>query len=359
MNNSRTSRHVLFWLCWILGFTFIQSFGQPVEAYLGWFSYYVITLPVFVGHTYLVVYVLIPRFLNRRLFYLFILFFIVAFYGFSVLELILSNEFIFRWYPTGSEIGTRYLEPRNVIISGLGNLYIVLVFLACRITRNWYLAENERNRLRQEQLRQGIDEKMTKVQPAMLLYAIEHIEKMVERSEKNVTSAIALTSELLHEVMTCHGEKQRPITKEIDLVRKLVSLVSLFREKEPEVEFFLSGDPGRLRLPPLVLFSFVGFLYRHLDHHDTLPEINIEASGFSRMVTIQILDNGAKGITESLESCMQSIRQLEDSFGTQVTITYETRHYGCSVFIRKKNPNEERLRQGKTFYQPADVVHRV
>ena len=52
ITGSRGYRHILFWVCWVMGFTFIQSFGQPVEIYFGWFSYYVITLPVFVGHTY-------------------------------------------------------------------------------------------------------------------------------------------------------------------------------------------------------------------------------------------------------------------------------------------------------------------
>ena len=97
---NRRGRHIIFWLCWILGFTFIKSFGQPYEVYFGWFSYYVVTLPIFISHTYLVAYVLIPRFFSRRLVPFFIIFFLGLFYGFSVLELILSNEIINRWYHT-------------------------------------------------------------------------------------------------------------------------------------------------------------------------------------------------------------------------------------------------------------------
>ena len=126
---NRSWRHIVFWLCWIFGFTFIKSFGQSYEVYFGWFSYYIVTLPIFVSHTYLVAYVLIPRFFSRKLMPIFITLFLGLFYGFSVLELLLSNEFIFRWYSTGSEISEDYLNPGNVIVSGLGNLYIVLVFL--------------------------------------------------------------------------------------------------------------------------------------------------------------------------------------------------------------------------------------
>ncbi|HER08509.1 MAG TPA: hypothetical protein ENO20_06320 [Bacteroides sp.] len=359
ITGSRTFRHITFWLCWVMGFTFIQSFGQPVEVYFGWFSYYVLTLPVFVGHTYLVVYVLMPRFLNRRLFPLFVVFFLLLFYGFSVLELVLSHEFIFRWYPTGSEVRTGYLAPGNVVISGLGNLYILLVFLACKITRNWYLADNKKKRLQQEQLQQRIEDTITRVQPAMLLYAMDHIERMLDHSPKNVTTAVALTSELLHEVMTCYGEKPRPIVREIGLVRKFVSLVSLFRDNEPEVEFFLSGDQDNLRLPPLILFSFLDIFFRRFDENHTLPEINIEASGFSRMVTIQVLDNGSRGFAESLESLMHSFSQLENSFENTISISCETSGYGGSVIITEKSTVEAGDLKGKAFDPLSAAVHRM
>ena len=119
MEQNRTIRHLLFWASWVFGFTFIKSFGRPFEVYLGWFSYYLLTLPIFIAHTYLVAYLLIPYFFNRRFMPVFIGLFLGLFYGFSVLELILSNEFIFKWYPTDTELLEDYLSPGGVIISGL------------------------------------------------------------------------------------------------------------------------------------------------------------------------------------------------------------------------------------------------
>ena len=141
LEQNRTWRHLMFWLCWVIGFTFVKSFGASSEIYLGWFSYYLLTLPIFVTHTYLVAYVLIPLFFNKKGIPVFIVLFLGLFYGFSVLELLLSNEFIFKWYQTGSDITDDYLRAGNVVASGLGNLYIVLVFLAARTVREWYNAE--------------------------------------------------------------------------------------------------------------------------------------------------------------------------------------------------------------------------
>lgn len=350
----RTWRHVFFWICWIVSFTFIKSFGETYEVYFGWFSYYVVTLPIFMAQTYLVAYLLIPMFLNKKYFLVFVLLFSGSFYGFSVLELIVSNEFIFKWYPTGSKIVENYLSPANVLVSGMGNLYIVLVFLAIRTVRDWYLADNKQKELQQIELQQQMEDAMTKVQPMMLLYAIDNIEKMVDRSYKEVTHAIALTSELLSEVMMYHEEQHHMFSREIELVRKLVSLVELFRKSKPEVEFFISGDPGDIILPPMILFSFVDLIFRKFGNEQVIPELNIEASGFSNLVTLQVLFDGLKGKELELEKCMMAVRQLESYYEGRVSISIETHSYGCSVIITKVHQDKE-----NTIHSSSGVVDMV
>ncbi len=333
----RSWRHLFFWVCWVLGFTFIKSFGQPYEIYFGWFSYYVVTLPIFILHTYLVAYFLIPRFFNKKLWPVFVTLFVVLFYGFSVGELLLSNEFIFVWYPTGSQVSEHYLDPGNVIRSGLGNLYIVLVFLASRTVRNWYMADKQQKELMQEELKQQMENTITKVQPMMLLYAIDQIDRMVKDKSPDVTRAIAQTSELLSELMMYHEEKNQWFSREIELVKKLINLVDLLKGSRPEVEFFISGDPGKIDLPPMILFSLVDQVFRQFEHEDILPELNIEASGFSNMITIQLLNSGKISQEKSQDECLFTLSQLESLYRGRVIISYKKHTYGCSVVIRSNS----------------------
>ncbi|MFO7934719.1 MAG: hypothetical protein R6U78_11625 [Bacteroidales bacterium] len=249
-----------------------------------------------------------------------------------------------------------YLAPRNVIISGLGNLYIVLVFLSAKIIRQWYLDNRKRKILQKEQLRQKIDETMVRVQPSMLLYAIDHIERMADKFSNQTSRAIALTSEILNEVMTCYGGRDQLINREIGLVQKLVLLVSIFREREPEIEFFVSGEPGRLRIPPLILFSFADIIFRGFDQDREIPEISIEASGFSNMITIQVLSSRSREQREQLEACMKSVKQLELIYGNHVSISYKTHGYGCSVVIKESDPAGELGFEGKSFNPVENVV---
>jgi hypothetical protein len=352
MEQYRSLRHLVFWLIWVVGFTFIKSFGEPMEVYLGWFSYYLITLPIFVSHTYLVAYLMVPYFLNRRLFPLFILLFLAFFYGFSVLELLLSNEFIYRWYPTGTSLLDHYLAPANVIRSGLGNLYIVLVFLAVRTIRQWYFASSRSKELQLAEIKHQMENAITRVQPPMLLYAIDHIDRMVTESSPDVTNAIALTSELLNEVMIYHKEKHKLFSKEIELVRKLVVLVSLIRGCKPDVEFFISGDPGQIRMPPMILFTMVDLIFRKFEEEPSLPELNIEASGYSDMITMEILFGGTKRYEETMQSCLSTMAQIEHFYNGEVSMKIESHNYGCSVILRHLD-----LLSVNTIYTRADAIN--
>ncbi len=352
LEQNRSVRHLVFWFIWVVGFTFIKSFGESMEVYMGWFSYYLITLPIFVAHTYLVAYLLVPYFLNKRLFPVFIILFLLLFYGFSVLELLLSNEFIYRWYQTGTELRENYLAPANVVMSGLGNLYIVLVFLAARTIKEWYYADTRSKELQHIELQQQMENAITRVQPHMLLYAIDHIDRMVTESSLDVTKAIAMTSELLNEVMIYHEEQHKLFSEEIELVRKLVALVTLLRESKPDVEFFVSGDPGLIKMPPMILFTIVDMIFRKFEGDPSLPELNIEASGYSNMITVQILTSGIKRHDDTTQDCLQTMQQIESFYSGQVSMNIESHSYGCSVIIRNKDSSP-----AKTIHPPTNVIN--
>jgi two-component system, LytTR family, sensor kinase len=339
--NRRIWKHTGFWILWVTGFTFLQGFGKSYEYYFGWFSYYILTLPIFIAHTYLVAYLLIPHLLNKRLWPAFVLIFLVVFYIFSFVELIFSNEYIFKWFQTGTLPQKNYLDPGNVIISGLGNLYIVLVFLAIRTIRDWNRANNQKKVMEHKKLQRQIEDTISRVQPRMLLHAIDQIEKMVARHDPGVTEAIALTSELLNDIMMHHRQDSPIFTCEVEMVKKLHVLISLFRKDRPELDIFLSGDPCKIQLPSMLLFSFLDMVFREFDHLPALPGINIEASGFSNMISILAFTSPGPGNHEEQEVFQWIIQRMECLFGSHVNITWEKHSYGFSLIMNAVHRDPE------------------
>ena len=132
------------------------------------------------------------------------------------------------------------------------------------------------------------------------------------------------------------------IEKEVALIKKLVDLITLFRDKSPEVEFFLSGDPSRIQFPSLILFSFVEMIFRQFDHTE-IPELNIEISGFSDMATIQVLLEKPEKIADEIEDCEELLKHFEQIYPDLIAISFDHTSYGCSIVIKRVEETRDAL----------------
>ena len=138
IDTKRVLLHVAFWLGWILSFTLIQSLGGGPRQYFVWLMYYLITLPIFLTHTYIVAYWLLPSTFFKGKIWLTLAGIFVLLVVFSVVELMVSNELVFRLFDKSKMFDPGYLNPANIIISGIGNHYIIMVFLAIKVWQSWY-----------------------------------------------------------------------------------------------------------------------------------------------------------------------------------------------------------------------------
>ena len=85
----------------------------------------------------------------------------------------------------------------------------------------------------------------------------------------------------------------------------------------------------------MILFTLVDLIFRKFEDEPSLPELNIEASGFSDMITVQILYSGTRKHGETMQECMQTMQQIESYYNGQVVMKVESHDYGCSVIITK------------------------
>jgi hypothetical protein len=258
----RIYRHALFWLVWILGFTFIKSFGQNAVTYFGWLIYYLITLPIFMLHTYLIVYLAIPHLLKRWKWLLFVLVFIVLLYLSSLAEIWITNHILYGWFPA---VFNEQIDPRvisEVVISGVGNLYILLAFIAVRQVRIWYLADEAQSKLEKRKIELIKAETKAGMQPNMLLYLIEEIEKLAKKKAEETSLAIAQLSELLNQLMQTNELGEIGFDEELQNVKRLIRIYETIRGDSFPGTFTVGEGALSQLIPAFILFTPIEIVFR-------------------------------------------------------------------------------------------------
>lgn len=270
--DNRYLRHGIFWASWVIGFTFIKSFGASLEIYLGWLVYYLLTLPVFVVHTYLVVYWLGKKFLSGYRIILFILLFLLLMVFFSFLELIITDEILSHFFPDIFPGNPSYLNPGNIVVSGIGNLYIILVFVAAKMIRSWYIFEKRKQGIMERNLNLQRADVNAGIQPGMLLFSIERIEELAWDESEEVPEKIAKLSEIMNAAMQSRERLMIRVDEELQNLKRLLNFYSglMFRNM-PRIR--IEGDNLAMKmLPSFILFSPLEILFRKLCW---IPEDNI------------------------------------------------------------------------------------
>ena len=254
---SRRNQHLVFWLSWTLSFTFIKSIGYPMPVYFDWLIYYILTLPVFIAHTYIVAYWLVPKFFITKRYGVFSLIFFSLLYAFSVIELLLSNELIFGFLSERISVETDYLDTKNVIISGIGNHYIIVLFLAVKVLKNWYRTENNRSELQLQTIESEIQLLKHQLQPRFLLNVMGILENMAIEKSKKTPDMIIRISNLLNNVLVDNSNDIISLRKEVNLIESYVEIQKMVKGSGLSTQVILSGDSDSRKIPVLSFFPFV------------------------------------------------------------------------------------------------------
>ncbi|WP_346854094.1 histidine kinase [uncultured Draconibacterium sp.] len=249
--------HSIFWLTWIVSFTFIQTLNEGIDSWLVWLMYYIITLPIFVVHTYLIAYWLLPlTFFKGR--YLFFSFGILVFlFFFSVLELLVSNFLVFGIFDKPRMFGPTYLNFQNIVISGIGNHYIILVFLAIKAGGSWYRTENRREELLRTKEETELEISRCQLQPQMVFTLMDQLEHITSYHSDKAPEMIIKISNFLNGFLFESKDELIPLQKEVKLIEEFLSIHTHALDGKVTSNFIVSGNLNPFLVPPLLLLPIL------------------------------------------------------------------------------------------------------
>jgi hypothetical protein len=253
----RLGRHAGFWLAWMGGFTVLQSFGYGIDDYGAWAMYYLLTLPLFMAHTYAIAYWLVPKFFFRHRYLTFSMLIVFLLVLVSVFELIISNELIWRVVKPENIQQGNYLDWQNVLINGLGNEYIVTVFLSVKVVRFWNSKMGEKAELVNLKLSAEIVLLQNQSYPLFILNLVERLEELAGRKSPKTPEMLIRLSTLMSNLTAAWKSGEILLNKEIELIRSYIDIQRMSFPEGRNVNLMVSGDLNGIQIPPFLFFQVV------------------------------------------------------------------------------------------------------
>ena len=329
ISKKRLALHSAFWISWVAGFTLIQSIGSFQNTFFPWLMYYLITLPVFITHTYLIAYWLLPVTFFKRKYFLAGVGLLVLLVLFSILELIVSNELVFRHFSPQLMQGPGYLNPINIIASGIGNHYIILVLLAIKAGLSWYNSSNQAQNLKLAKTETELEIYRYQLQPKLILTLMEELETVAKNTPDKMAEMIIKISGFLNDFLFEVKDELIPLGLEIKLTEQFMAIHKQALGRRLKGQLAFSGNVQAHVCPPLLLLPFINCMLKIVYQCNNLFESTVIIKAEKKYLLMSFTfwsENDFKmpesGITEMIKRRLQYnyssgyriIENLEDNF---------------------------------------------
>ena len=328
--------HLLFWGL-ILAF-YVLFFGRRTENYSLTLFFVGLLMPVTIGTTYFVNYVLIPRFLMRDRYGLFVLYFIYTLLGSVLLETVIALlTFIIM-----AELSIKSMSPASIDIIFLLTSLLLVIFFASGIKMllHWKKSKEDYQQLMREKVETELKFLKTQLNPHFLFNTLNNLYYLATIKSDKAAEAILCLSDMLDYILKEGKTAVVPLDRELKHLRNYVDLELLRYEDRAHVKIDVIGKPEHHNIGPMMLITLMENSFKHgLTKAAQNQWIHMTVRCNDEQVNISIV-NGRKDIINGHGIGMENLRsQLNHLFGERFELKIEDdvpEKFGIDLTIHKE-----------------------
>ncbi|HEY5823001.1 MAG TPA: histidine kinase [Cyclobacteriaceae bacterium] len=251
--------HLFFWLL-VLSF-YVIFFGRRNNNYFQTFFFVGLLMPVTIATTYLLNYYLVPRYLMKERYVLFLLYFLYA----LIVSLFIEMMIAMLTFLLIAESNMKAMSPASVDIFFMLAALLVVVFMGMgiKMVLHWRNSREDYQKLMRDKVEVELRFLKSQLHPHFLFNTLNNLYYLaLEKSDKTPGAILAL-SELLDYVL--HETKSQFISleKELKQVENYIALESLRYEDRLTVNVVVDGDMKNKRIVPMMLITLIENSFKH------------------------------------------------------------------------------------------------
>lgn len=258
--------NIIFWVGVYFFYTYFLGYGSSNTAYVDTFSAYLMPVTIFLS--YFIILYLIPNYLLKKKYFLFILYSCYTFIiSFTAILLSIFFGLVFSSFLEGTNTKTLTKSLPLVII---GVYFIVIVATSLSLIIYNYLSsiknENLKNKFLQTQLQLKEQElKFLKMQihPHFLFNTLNTLYGFALKKSEEAPGMILKLSNLLDYILYQVDKPSVLLKNEIQHIDDYISLEKTRFQKSLQVNFTKNLHDETIQIPPMLLLPFVENAFKH------------------------------------------------------------------------------------------------
>ncbi|HMU46287.1 MAG TPA: histidine kinase [Chitinophagaceae bacterium] len=263
--------HFLFWVtvCAIWYFLRAEDYPTPAKAFI------VTVIKVFdlALMIYVTNYLLIPKLLYRKKYFLFTVCFVVMVLSSSVIKMsilghYLNNPILYNW--------SSHLKDR-IYDNILPHFFLVIAGAATKLMFDYGRLQQRMAEIAKEKAEAELNFLKSQINPHFLFNSLNAVYFLIDKNNYDARQALHKFSDMLRYQLYEIKDSKIPVEKEIAYLKDYVDLQKLRRDENYSVTFNCSPDVKEFSIEPLLLIPFVENAFKHVSHHSAKSNfINLE-----------------------------------------------------------------------------------
>ncbi len=251
--------HVCFWTI-ILVF-YVLFFGRKSNNYPLTLFFVGLLMPVTIGTTYFVNYVLIPRYLMNGRYASFGLFFTYTLLGSLFLEAIIAMiTFI-----VVAKVSIKDMSPASIDIVFLLTSLLMVIFLASGIKMllHWKKSKEDYQKLMREKVETELKFLKSQLNPHFLFNTLNNLYYLASVKSDKAPQAILSLSKVLDYVLKDGRSTFVSLERELKHLENYIALEMLRYEDRVDLETEISGPVEKHSIGPMILITLMENSFKH------------------------------------------------------------------------------------------------
>lgn len=251
--------HLFFWVL-ILAF-YVLFFGRKNENYFHTLFFVGLLMPVTVGTTYFVNYVLIPRYLMKERYASFGLYFIYTLLGSLFLETIIAMV----TFIVVAKLSIRNMSPASIDIVFLLTSLLIVIFLASgvKMLLHWKKSREDYQILMREKVETELKFLKTQLNPHFLFNTLNNLYYLATVKSDKAPQAILALSKVLDYVLKEGKSTFVSLEQELSHLENYVALELLRYEDRVDLKIDVSGPVEKHSIGPMILITLMENAFKH------------------------------------------------------------------------------------------------